>query len=90
MWSSGDQKAAKCNTGGLGGGMVSVKCGFRLEYFSTLTFLLTNIVATFVFSAIKNNSDNKKKKPNEAGALKGISGLLGQRPHPEYYLNHFE
>ena len=28
---NGDLKTAKCNTGELGGGMVSVKCGFRLE-----------------------------------------------------------
>ena len=27
---NGDQKAGKCNRG-LGGSMVSVKCGFRLE-----------------------------------------------------------
>ena len=59
--------------------MVSVKSGFRLEYcFSTLMFLLTDIVATFVFNA--------KKK----GALKGVFGLPGQRPHSKYYLNHFE
>ena len=46
---NGDQKAGKCNRG-LGGSMVSVKCGFRLEYcFSMLMFFLTNIVAAFVF-----------------------------------------
>ena len=28
---NGDQKAAKCNTGGLVVSMVSVKCDFRLE-----------------------------------------------------------
>ena len=45
----GDQKVAKCNTGGLGGSMVSVKCDFRLEKrFSTLLFLLTYFVAPFV------------------------------------------
>ena len=46
---NGDQKAGKCNRG-LGGSMVSVKCGFRLEYcFSMLMCFLTNIVAVFVF-----------------------------------------
>ena len=58
MW-SGDQKAAKCNTGELWGSMVSVKCGFRLECFSILMFLLTDNVAGFVFSA-----KNPPKKPN--------------------------
>ena len=59
---NGDQKAAKCNTGVLGGSMVSVKCGFRLEQcFSTLMFLLTDI-ATFVFSAkIKNGKRSQMK-----------------------------
>ena len=28
---NGDQKAAKCNTGGLGGRMIRAKCDFRLE-----------------------------------------------------------
>ena len=46
--------------------------------------LLTNIVAAFVFQC------KKKKQPNEAGALKGVFSLPGQRPHPKYYLNHFE
>ena len=81
---NGDQKAAKCNRG-LGGSMVSVKRGFRLECFSTLMFFLTNIVAAFVFQCKKN-----KKQPNEAGALKDVSGLPGECPHPKYYLNHFE
>ena len=45
-------------------------------------FLLTYIIAAFVFS--------EKKKPNEAGALKGVSGLPGQHSPPKYYLNHFE
>ena len=31
MGANGDQKAAKCNTGGLVVSMVSVKCDFRLE-----------------------------------------------------------
>ena len=45
----GDQKVAKCNTGGLGGSMVSVKCDFKLEKcFSKLMFLLTYFVAPFV------------------------------------------
>ena len=43
----------KLQSGGLGGSMGSVKCGFRLECFSTLMFLLTNIVAAFVFSEKK-------------------------------------
>ena len=33
---NGDQKAAKCSAGGLGGSMVSVKCDFGLECFSML------------------------------------------------------
>ena len=82
---NGDQKAAKCNRG-LGGSMVSVKRGFRLECFSTLMFFLTNIVAAFYVVQQKK----KKKQPNEVGALKDVSGLPGQRPHPKYYLNHFE
>ena len=45
---NGDQKAAKCNTGGLGGSMISLKCDFRLECFSTLMFFLTYFVAAFV------------------------------------------
>ena len=44
---NGDQKAAKCCTGGLGGSMVSVKCDFRLEYFSTLMVFYTYFVAAF-------------------------------------------
>ena len=75
---NGDQKAAKCNTRELGGSMVSMKCGFRLEQcFSTLMFLLTDIAAAFVFSAKRKK---RKKKPNEVGALKGVSGLPGQPP----------
>ena len=74
---NGDQKAAECNRG-LGGRMVSVKCGFRLEYFSTLMFFLTNIVAAFYLV-------QQKTHPNEAGALKNVSRLPGQRPHPKYY-----
>ena len=65
--------------------MVSVKRAFRLECFSTLMFFLTNIVAAFYLVQQK-----KKKQPNDAGALKGVFGLPGQRPHPRYYLNHFE
>ena len=50
----GDQKATKCNSGGPRGSMVSVKCDFRLECFSTLIFLLIYFVAIFcVFSAKK-------------------------------------
>ena len=79
-------KKLQSNTGELGGSMVSVKCGFRLECFSTVMFFLTDIVAAFVFSVKKR----RKKKPSEASALKGVSGLLGQRPHPKCYLNHFE
>ena len=59
---NGDQKAAKCNTGVLGGSMVSVKCGFRLEQcFSTLMFLLTDIAA-FVFSAKRKNGKRSQMK----------------------------
>ena len=54
--------------------------------FSTVMFLLTDTVAAFVFSVKKA----KKKNLNEAGVLKSVSGLLGQRPHPKCYLNHFE
>ena len=46
-------------------------------------FFLTNIVAAFYLV-------HQKAHPNEAGALKNVSRLPGQRPHPEYYLNHFE
>ena len=49
-------------------------------------FFLTNIVAAFYLVQQKN----KIKQPNEAGALKDVSGLPGQRSHPKYYLNHFE
>ena len=49
-------------------------------------FFLTNIVAAFYLVQQKN----KIKQPNEAGALKDVSGLPGQRPHPKYYLNHFK
>ena len=49
-------------------------------------YLLTDIVAAFVLSERKK----RKKKPNEAGALKGVFGLRGQCPHPKYYQNHFE
>ena len=45
---NGDQKAAKSNTEGLGGSMVSVKRDFRLKYFSTLMLWLTYFVAVFV------------------------------------------
>ena len=45
---NGDQKVAKCNTGGLGGSMVSGKCDSRLECFYTLMLLLTSFVAAFV------------------------------------------
>ena len=45
---NGDQKAAKCSTEGLVVSVVSVKCDFRLECFSTLMFLLTCFVAAFV------------------------------------------
>ena len=51
--------------------------------------LLNDIVAAFVFSAKKKKRE-RKKKPSEAGALKGVSDLPGQRPHPKYYLNHLE
>ena len=69
---NGEVKAAKCNTGELSGSMGNVKCGFRLEQcFSTLMLLLTDIVAALVFSA-KNKKG--KKKPNEAGELKAVSG----------------
>ena len=44
----GDQKATKRNSVGLRGNMVSVKCDFRLECFSTLIFLLIYFVAAFV------------------------------------------
>ena len=67
--------------------MVSVKRAFRLECFSTLMFFLTNIVAAFYLVQQKKK---QKKQSNEAGALKDIFGLPGQRPHPKYYLNHFE
>ena len=50
--------------------------------------LLNDIVAAFVFSAKKKRE--RKKKPSEAGALKGVSDLPGQQPHPKYYLNHLE
>ena len=36
---NGDQKHAKCNTGGLGGSKINVKCDFRLACFSTLVFV---------------------------------------------------
>ena len=52
-------------------------------------FLMTDTVAAFVFS-VKKEKKKKRKKPNKVGALKGISGLPGQHPHPKYYLNHFE
>ena len=45
---NGDQKATKCSTGGPGGSMVSVKCDFRLECFSTLMVFFTYFVAAFV------------------------------------------
>ena len=41
---NGDQKAAKCHTGGLGGCMVSAKCDFRLECFSTFMVFFTPIL----------------------------------------------
>ena len=41
---NGDQKAGKCNTRGLAGSIINVKCDFRLECFSTLMFLLTYFV----------------------------------------------
>ena len=78
-------KKLQSNTGELGGSMVSVKCGFRLECFSTVMFLLTDIVAAFVFSGKK-----RRKKAKWSKWLKGVSDLLGQRPHPKCYLNHFE
>ena len=31
-----------------------------------------------------------KKQPNETCALKGVSGLPGQRPNPKYCLIQFE
>ena len=49
-------------------------------------FSLTNIVAAFVFYCKKT----PKKQTNEGGALKGVSCLPGQCPHPKYYLNYFE
>ena len=49
---NGDEKASKCNTEDLGGSVISVNYGFRRELcFSTLMFLLTDIVAYFVFHA---------------------------------------
>ena len=45
---NGDQKTAKCNTGGLRGSKISLKCDFRLACYSTLMFLLTYFVAAFV------------------------------------------
>ena len=44
-------KKLQSNTGELGGSMVSV--WFRLKCFSTVMFLLTDTVATFVFSVKK-------------------------------------
>ena len=58
---NGDKKAAKCNRG-LGGSMVSVKCGFRLECFSTLMFFLTNIVAAFYLEQQKKLKKTSQMK----------------------------
>ena len=41
--------------------MVSVKCGSRLECFSTLMFLLTDIVVAFVFIAKKQKIKKRAK-----------------------------
>ena len=61
-----DQKAAKCSTGGLGGSMGNVKYGFRLEQcFSSLMFLLINMVAAFLFSA-------KRKKKHKKCQMKQV------------------
>ena len=44
--------------------------------------LLIYFVATFA-------RITAKKKPNEAGTLKGVSGSPSQHAHPKYHLNHF-
>ena len=71
---NGDQKAAKCSTGGLGGSMVSIKGDFRLECFSTLMFFF--FWSYFLFCScfcVYLVQKKKKKKKTEASALKGVS-----------------
>ena len=79
---NGYQKVAKCSTGGLGGSMVSIKCDFRLESFSTLMVFLYLFCSCFCVYLVQ--------KTNEASALKGVSASPGQRPHPKFHLKRFE
>ena len=52
---NGEQKAAKRSTGGLRGSMVSVKCDFRLECFSTLmVFFIPMLWLLFCVFSAKN------------------------------------
>ena len=52
---NGDQKAGKCSIGGLGGSMVSVKCDFRAECFSTLMVFLYLICICFCVYLVQKN-----------------------------------